>query len=742
MFRCSAMCYNIDFNSDATRGFDSSDQLGPFPEPDTTRQLDSMAESIGRWKPSRAAEIETLLSWAEEMHIRAPESLVRAIALVSPGAPALPWLQSYVLQKTGEFSSAEAILDSFTAPSKGLDNEVESLRLYSLASLNVSMECWARAAQFLALSIRLTERFTMLRRSFALLNTIERSHKVPYKRNYRVALVGNATLDSFLPAIKCYAFATGIGVTLYAGLYDQHCQEILDTSSRLSAFEPEIIIIATNWRSLFLDEEYSDQAAVVRKHILQIINMWRICRERWGAFVIQHGFEVPLISAFGRLSAAVDGGRARIIRRINLSLMEAADLKPDVAMLDIEQIAGREGKQRWNDERLWIAAKQYPALNCIPFLARNQVALIRAYAGLMSKCIVLDLDETLWGGIIGEDGLKGIALGGSAEGESFREFQRYLKALRTRGIMLAICSSNDETEAKSPFVEHPETILKLDDFAVFVANWRSKSENLLYIAQALNIAEHSIVFVDNSAVERALVRRELPEVEVPELPADPALFPAAIDRTLAFEAISLTNEDRLRSAHSAQQSRKIESIGPCATLDEYLAALKMRMMLHPLDQKSIPRVVQLLGKTNQFNLTTRRLTVRQVEEYMRDPVRYTQTACLSDRFTDYGLTGVLLGASSGEELLIEIWLMSCRVLGRCMEDAMLAAAWNWAYSRGLKRIGGFYLPTPKNGLVARLYDRLGFTLLEQDRTGARKYTAELTSIKKFPPCVSVEEASV
>jgi len=270
----------MNFNSESLDLFDSEGEPNSSPELEAAKQGAELTKLLLRLKTPNAATIEALLGLTEEIYASAPESLESSLASLGRDLPAFPWLQSFMLEKAGNISGALAALDSFTAPSIGLDNELESFRLYSLARLSAALERWNKAISSLASSIRLTERFRALTRSFALLRSIEQSTEISYKRKYRVALVGNSTLDFILPAIKSYAFAAGIEVALYAGRYDQHCQELLDRSSALSAFEPDIIIIATNWRSLCLTEEHNDHGSIARDKTSEVTGLWDVCRDR------------------------------------------------------------------------------------------------------------------------------------------------------------------------------------------------------------------------------------------------------------------------------------------------------------------------------------------------------------------------------------------------------------------------------------------------------------------------------
>ena len=406
------------------------------------------------------------------------------------------------------------------------------------------------------------------------------------------------------------------------------------------------------------------------------------------------------------MSAALPGGRGRLLRALNLALWEAAGRAQSVAILDMDQIAARFGKDRWNDPVLWHTAKQYPSAEAMPALGHQFTAMLRAILGLTAKCLAVDLDGVLWGGVIGEDGLAGIQLGGSPAGEAFVEFQHYLKSLTRTGVLLAVCSKNNPEDAMVPFRDHPEMVLREHDIAVFRANWKPKEDNLREIAAAINIGMDAMVFVDDNPAERSRVRQVLPEVEVVEMPADPSQYVAAVSRLGLFETLAVTAEDRQRTASIKENLERKALESSAGSVDDYLAQLDIKVQLAPFDEANLPRIVQLINKTNQFNLTTRRRSDVEVRALLAAGA-YTQAMRASDRFGDSGLTGVLIAIPEGGGLRVDTWLMSCRVLGRRLDEVMFAALVRYAAENGYTHITGEYIATAKNGQVADLYIRLG-----------------------------------
>jgi FkbH-like protein len=376
-------------------------------------------------------------------------------------------------------------------------------------------------------------------------------------------------------------------------------------------------------------------------------------------------------------------------------------------------LAATVGKDAWCNPSLWHHSKQEISPSQAPLYGEHLARILAAVRGLSHKCLVLDLDNTLWGGVIGDDGLAGIQLGqGSALGEAFQAFQRYVKALKDRGIILAVCSKNDEANALEPFLKHPEMVLKREDISAFVANWENKATNLEHIAKQLNIGLDALVFFDDNPVERGLVRALTPAVAVPEVPEDPAYYIRCLTSASYFEAVSFSSDDFQRTAQylSNQQRQALQSTAH--SIEGYLEQLQMEMVVAPIDEVTLPRATQLINKSNQFNLTTRRYTQAQVQDLAADPNTVDLQIRLKDSFGDNGLISVVLAKpmiNSGETVLhIDTWLMSCRVLGRQVEQAVLNVLVEQAYQRGYSILQGEYLQTAKNEMVRDHYQRLGF----------------------------------
>jgi FkbH-like protein len=633
----------------------------------------------------------------------AEAALDLAARLVSARGDCGCWLRAALLEACGHFEEAAEALRFLREKVAG--EERASVMLASARNLFAAGhpdQAWHPLAE----ACKSSAAPRTLRNAARLLAQARKKAAAPFRRRCRIALLSGTTIDFLAPILQAQCFGAGIDVEIYIGPFNQYEQEIRHPDSGLTHFQPDVVVIATDWRSLGLRDEEDSPASIIGEHMARLESLWREARQRLGASVIQFNYEAPPFDALGHLSAALPGGRGRLLRAVNLALWEAAGRTQGVAILDVDQIAARFGKDRWNDPVLWHTAKQYPSAEAMPALGHQLTALLRAILGLTSKCLALDLDGVLWGGVIGEDGLAGIQLGGGPVGEAFVAFQRYLQSLTRTGALLAVCSKNNPEDALLPFRQHPEMVLRERDIAIFMANWKSKDENLREIAAALNIGLDAMVFVDDNPAERSRVRQRLPEVEVVELPADPALYVSALSRLALFETLAITGEDRQRTASIRENLERKTLQATAGSVDDYLAQLDIEVHLTPFDEANLPRIVQLINKTNQFNLTTRRRADAEVRALLAAGA-YTQAMRTSDRFGDSGLTGVLIAIPEGGGLRVDTWLMSCRVLGRRLEEAMFAALVRYAAENHYTHITGEYIPTAKNSQVADLYTRLG-----------------------------------
>jgi FkbH-like protein len=516
----------------------------------------------------------------------------------------------------------------------------------------------------------------------------------------RLAVLGSSTTAQLPPLLTLHALAAGMALETYEAPFGSYRQEILDTKSGLYAFKPQAVLLFVNYR----DAEGGPPEAEADRWA----GLWDLLRERAGCAVLMNTFDVPAERPGGNLEASLPESRLARLRRLNVLLAERA-AGGAALLVDCDHLSGVVGKERWHDARFWHHAQQAIAPAVLPRYAAEAAAVLAAAFGRARKCLVLDLDNTLWGGVAGDDGAAALEIGETPRGEAFVAFQRYVQALGRRGVLLAVCSKNDAGNAREPFEKRPEMVLRLEDFSAFVANWEDKATGLRAIARKLNIGLDALVFADDSAGERELVRRFCPEVAVVDLPEDPADFVQALDSRRLFETAAVSSEDRGRAAHFAAEAERAALQERAPDLGSFLRGLEMRAEAGPFLEADVARVTQLVNKTNQFNLTTRRTTEAEVRALLADPAAWTLSVRLADRLGDYGLISAVVARRRGDDLEIETWLMSCRVLGREVEKLVFNKLVEAARAAGAKAVVGRYLPTAKNALVKDLLAGFGFT---------------------------------
>ncbi|MBC7519632.1 MAG: HAD-IIIC family phosphatase [Sandarakinorhabdus sp.] len=543
-----------------------------------------------------------------------------------------------------------------------------------------------------------------------------------------LGLVGAGTLDLLQAAIVGSALRHRVLATVTLGDYGNAVQDCIDPESPLREADLDLLLIALDHRSIGLDQP-QPSADAARQAVEGALATVRAMVAGASASV-RGGIMVasvvpPVEPLFGSFDAVEPGTVAAMVAAFNAGLVEMARAQA-IVLVDLAGAAAAVGIDRWQDDRQWHLAKLMIGPDVLPYAADIIARTLAAVRGTTRKCLVLDLDNTLWGGVIGDDGVDGIVIGqGSGHGEAFLAIQRMALALRQRGIILAVCSKNDEDVARAPFRDHPDMVLKEDHIAAFVANWGDKATNLRAIAAALNIGLDALVFLDDNPVERAQVRLELPMVAVPEIGDDPALYPRALAAAGYFEAIAFADDDRVRAdAYRANAQRA--AFAGTSDMAGYLASLEMVADVRGFDAVNRARIAQLINKSNQFNLTTRRYTEREVAALEADPALVTLQVRLVDRFGDNGMICVGILRPAGDDgMEIDTWLMSCRVLGRRMEEAMLAQLVAAAKARGAARLIGRYLPTAKNRMVADHYKKLGFALTESGDDGSSCWSLDL-----------------
>ena len=542
----------------------------------------------------------------------------------------------------------------------------------------------------------------------------------------RLAVLSNATISFAAAAVPASALRHGVATQVKVVEYDRVAGVALAGDAEISAFGPEAVLLALDHRGLPFGAMSAGEpvSAVVDEVIGYLHKMRDGIKQHFGAPVIFQTLATPPNSIFGSFDVRIGGTWRSTIPAVNSAI---ADLAADGDyILDVAGLVDRVGAERWFDEPQWLAHKVPFSLTMIPAYGDHAGRLIGAIRGRSRKCLVLDLDNTLWGGAIGDEGLSGIVLGqGSPDGEAYLAVQQAALALRNRGVILAVSSKNDEANARLPFQKHPDMLLKEEHVAVFQANWIDKCINLEAIAKALNIGLDALVLLDDNPAERAQVRMALPAVAVPEVGDDPSTFAWTILSAGYFEAVSFLAEDKHRADEYAAESKRVSVLQKAQNFGDYLSELQMVISLAPFDSIGRSRISQLINKSNQFNLTTRRYTETQVAALESDSSTYTLQVRLKDRFGDSGMIAVLIARRSehqGEPALdIDTWLMSCRVLGRKVEEAMLRELALAARAASIPWIVGRYIPTAKNGMVKEHYAKLGFKVCP---TSAERPTGE------------------
>jgi FkbH-like protein len=547
----------------------------------------------------------------------------------------------------------------------------------------------------------------------------------------RLAILASSTIDHLPPPIRVAGLRRSLLIDVHTGAYGQYRQDLLDPGSSLHQFAPQFILFSISARDTIAGVPLTATTDEVDETIGRSVDvlrlLWRKARDTLHATIVQQTFLDITEPVFGSYDRLVPGTPAQVITRLNDRLSNAA-AQDGVLLLDVARCSERDGIDAWFDAGRWYQGKLEIAPEAAILYGDMVARIVAAQRGLSKKCLVFDLDNTLWGGVIGDDGPEGIVLGeGSAAGEAHLALQRYAKQLKERGVILAICSKNDPAIAESAFRDHPEMLLKRQDISAFVANWDDKAQNLKAIVTQLNIGLDSLVFVDDNPVERARIRQSLPMVAVPELPQDIAHYVRCLADAGYFEAVAFTSEDRLRTEQYAANAERGALLEVSGNLDDFLASLQMTVVFGKFNKADLVRVTQLFNKTNQFNTTTKRYTAEEVASFAAAEETVTLQFRLLDKFGDNGLVSAMIlrpYPKQPEVLEIENWVMSCRVFGRQLELEALNIAVEQSRRRGGKALRADYIPTPKNGVISQLYPSLGFSPLS-DKTGSSSWILEL-----------------
>jgi len=532
----------------------------------------------------------------------------------------------------------------------------------------------------------------------------------------KIAVLSSSTVDHLADALRYWLAIAGFDADFYVAPFDMIIQTVLDEQSELYHFKPDIVWLFTSFRDVRLEVALGTGVEEVRTAAAQAVRqwagLWHKLMDRLGCVVLQNNADIPAYDQFGNIAGATPWGSRSILRLYNFELAQQAPA--GVIIYDLDHAASLYGKRKWFAARHWFHSKHAFDLDAIGLVASSAARLVAAAKGFSKKCLVLDLDNTLWGGVIGDDGLEGIALGMKADGEAYAAFQEHVHELKSRGVILAVCSKNDEVNAKEPFEHHPDMRLRLSDIAVFRANWNNKVDNIREIAAILNIGIDSLVFVDDNPAERDIIRQFLPMVEVPELPEDPAGYIEALASQGYFESISFSEEDRERASYYQGNAQRAELEMSFKDKADFLTSLRMSGEVGSLNKYNLPRMAQLINKSNQFHLTGTRYSEAELQNLVEQPGYAIRSFGLKDRFGDNGLISVLVLRTADGELHVDTWVMSCRVLGRSMEEFIGNEILRVAREHHCHCLIGSYRRSTKNGLVAGLYEHLGFERISDD----------------------------
>lgn len=555
-------------------------------------------------------------------------------------------------------------------------------------------------------------------------------------KKIKVAILSDSASQLINSCLKAYGYECGINYEIYEADYNQIDLQILDPNSELYEFEADYIFINRCTEKLLKKHQHSnsiEQAELSYKVIAETKQYFETLSQRTKAKVIVNTYIEINDSVFGNYACKVEASFIYQLRKLNFELMDLCRAYKSVFISDFVGLQASLGQSLVFDPRMYVSADMVYSLDFLPHIAKSISDIILSASGIFKKCLILDLDNTTWGGIIGDDGLEGIQIGYLGIGKVFTELQLWAKQLKQRGIILAICSKNTESVAQEPFIKHPDMVLRLEDIAIFVANWETKVDNIRYIQSILNIGFDSMVFLDDNPFEREMVKSGIPDITVPNLPEDPAEYLSYIRSLNLFETASFTEEDAQRTQQYREEAQRTELAKSFTDESAFLQSLEMTSNPKTIDSFNVPRVAQLSQRSNQFNLRTVRYNEEDIKKIMADPDYYTLTLDLKDKFGDHGLIGIIImKKQDNDTLFVDSWIMSCRVLKRGMENFTLNTMVSIAQANGYKRIVGEYLPTKKNELVKNHYLNLGFSELGSLwQLEVSEYEPKLTYIKNI-----------
>lgn len=552
----------------------------------------------------------------------------------------------------------------------------------------------------------------------------------------RIAYLSNHTVEPLPNYVEVAAAFEGLRLETYVGPFGQHFQEILNPSSGLLTFQPDVILLELSIRELaprvhsqFLGMSTAERRKAKDEIVRAILDWVAMAREKTDATLLVSNFPRPVYSQAGIADSKTEYGEAEFYAELNLDLLRALRDDGRTYLFDLEAPISRVGSLGSHDPKLYYMAKMQWDEVCGPHIAEEVVRYLKAMKGHTRKCLVLDLDNTLWGGIVGEDGPQGVKVGeGDPEAEAFLDFQTVIRALKDKGTILAICSKNNPEDALEVFEKRPEMALSVEDFSAQRINWEPKPANILSIATELNIGVDSILFIDDNPAECELVRQMLPEVKVVALPKDPSRYAGLLRRTLDFEKLRLTDEDREKAQQYQQGAERASLRSNIGDLDSFLEHLGSVVRLGKARDHHAPRVQQLFTKTNQFNVTTKRYSQADVEKFLQEERFDLGVMRVSDKFGDLGIVGIYLIERDGEVARIDSLIMSCRAMGRGVESALMNHIKSETLGSGrVSVLEAEFLPTQKNKPVSSFFELQGFNVVEEREDGGKRFRLDADS---------------
>ncbi|MCR5689476.1 MAG: HAD-IIIC family phosphatase [Clostridiales bacterium] len=556
----------------------------------------------------------------------------------------------------------------------------------------------------------------------------------------RIAVLGGSTTNEIADQLELFLLNDGIKPVLYQSDYAQFWQDAVFGNEELDAFRPDVVFIHTNWRNIPEFPKISstrEEADILLENTFgRFAAMWDALAERYKCPIIQNNIDRPAWRLLGNSDISDHRGKTNFIMRLNQKLYSYADSHKAFYVNDIDYLAASYGLDAWSDPQYWHMYKYSLCLDAIPHLAKSVADIIKSIYGRNKKVIVCDLDNTLWGGVVGDDGVEGIQIGPEVPvGQIYQEFQQYLRELKSIGVLLAVDSKNDSENAIAG-LNHPDCVLKPDDFASIKANWENKARNISEIATELNLGMDSFVFLDDNPAEREMIRQTDSAVAVPVMDRVEDYI-RAVDGGGYFEVTSLSNDDLARAEMYKANAERVQLEKSSVSYEDYLKSLDMKATIRRFEPIYVQRIAQLTNKSNQFNLTTLRCSESDIENMRISEDFVCLYGKLTDKFGDNGVVSVISGQIENKELHMKLWLMSCRVLKRGMEDAMLDALVSDAKEKDLERVIGYYYPTAKNGMVKDFYQRMGFSLVSSDGMGNSVWRLALDSYEPKRPFIEI-----